>query len=540
MGKILTVLLALVLVAMSTEAQNIPLRPDMPEGLPGALIRGGRGATAFYMLDTLCDASVVSGVIAGGPSAAFGDTAYKECSYRYFIEDAPEAKRVGFWVTKGWVYAQDEFTAVNGNFTLKGETAPGPIGIKNYRTIIREEADSTYFSHMRFYTTDSVAVATANCEQEGIEYRVRSTATEDLSGGATDHCSFAFGTDALVDIRNQNPVNRMIDKILGIWNLYFCPMDSTGGAINTTAPADSCSPATVTHAYAYGTGVSNQDALDDTKGIQDVTHYQNAFIHFRSRGPQANCKLNFINNAVYNPLGTVTELRNEGDPDYLPRTFNIIANYYKKGPATLNGTYPIEVGTGDPDTDTLAVQSKVYIWGNEFDDNGFDPWVTPHFNDQSVLDHQVYASQNMSFADVPVMGASEAFDYVIAHAGATPTNRIPIESTAMADARSNTGNTSTYVNHKGIPRNMADVAGGFPAISGSGMKQTTFRLPANPNGDDDSDGYLNWEEYVYVYFTLAAENQSSKKTLKIGYLQERYPWMKDTMLEISDAFAYNN
>lgn len=525
------VAILMVIFASMVEAQNIPLRPDMPEGLPGALIRGGRGATAFYGLDTLTDDSWVGGTVNS-------DSIYTRCSYRYFIEDAPEERRVGFWLVRGVVEAEAEFTAVNGNFSLLGQTAGGPIIIKNYRTIIREEADSTYFAHMRFYTTDNVAVATSNCEQEGIEYRVRSTATEDLIGGVTDHCSFGFGTDALTDIRNQNPSNRAIDKILGIWNLYFMPMDSTGGAINTTPPPDSCSPATDQHAYAFGCGVSNQGALDASKGIGDVTLYQNAFIHFRARAPQMNANGNFINNAVYNPIGGATEIRNEGDPAYLARNFNIIANYYKKGPATLNGTYPIEVGTGDPDVDTLANGAKYYVWGNVYDDNGFDPWPTPYINDQSMQNHKVFTSQNLSFAGVPVLGAEEAFDYVMAHAGATPVNRPAIESTVFADARSNTGNASTYVNHKGIPRNMADVLGGFPVISGSGTKQTRFRLPAFPNGDDDSDGYLSWEEAVWT-FTMDVENQSSKKTLKLGYYKRHYPWMMDTMVEISEFHEQN-
>jgi len=76
------------------------------------------------------------------------------------------------------------------------------------------------------------------------------------------------------------------------------------------------------------------------------------------------------------------------------------------------------------------------------------------------------------------------YDWVIATAGAWPADRDPVDARIIADVEGGTGQ---------IIASQADV-GGWPALA---ENTHTLELPADPNGDDDGDGYTNLEEWLH-------------------------------------------
>jgi len=72
------------------------------------------------------------------------------------------------------------------------------------------------------------------------------------------------------------------------------------------------------------------------------------------------------------------------------------------------------------------------------------------------------------------------FDWVLNDVGAFPLSRDSLDARLVNDTRNRTGgmiNSTT-----------------FPTLA---QNQRTLTLPANPNSDDDGDGYTNLEEWLH-------------------------------------------
>jgi hypothetical protein len=74
---------------------------------------------------------------------------------------------------------------------------------------------------------------------------------------------------------------------------------------------------------------------------------------------------------------------------------------------------------------------------------------------------------------------------VLANAGAWPASRDAVDQRVVSDVRNRTGRIITSQNQ----------VGGWPNL---GTPRRTLALPANPNGDDDGDGYTNLEEWLHA------------------------------------------
>ncbi len=72
---------------------------------------------------------------------------------------------------------------------------------------------------------------------------------------------------------------------------------------------------------------------------------------------------------------------------------------------------------------------------------------------------------------------------VLTHAGARPADRDAVDSPLSARSKPRTGHLIDSQNE----------VGGWPNLA---MNHRTFNIPANPNGDDDGDGYTNIEEVL--------------------------------------------
>lgn len=74
--------------------------------------------------------------------------------------------------------------------------------------------------------------------------------------------------------------------------------------------------------------------------------------------------------------------------------------------------------------------------------------------------------------------------YVYAQAGARPRDRDAVDTRIVEETRSRTGKMI----------DSQDEVGGFPQLA---ENSGAFMDPANPDGDDDKDGYTNLEEKLY-------------------------------------------
>jgi hypothetical protein len=79
--------------------------------------------------------------------------------------------------------------------------------------------------------------------------------------------------------------------------------------------------------------------------------------------------------------------------------------------------------------------------------------------------------------------------WVLSNAGARPVDRDAVDLRIVQEVRTKTGR---IIDHP------SDV-GGWPVLAQNNRPLTT---PANPNGDDDGDGYTNLEEWLHQ---MAAE-----------------------------------
>jgi hypothetical protein len=181
-----------------------------------------------------------------------------------------------------------------------------------------------------------------------------------------------------------------------------------------------------------------------------------------------------LNSYIYNPGIMATHAHNlswsEGSRS---SWFTAIGNSYKAGSSTglaMGGFLRIDYGSG----------SRLFTADNIAEGGS---WKTEEIHaDAAALRN---AKEESLWFPTPVrtMPSSAVRDLVLAHAGARPAKRDPIDARIVDEVGKGTG---------GIIDNENEV-GGAPKYS-----QTTraLQLPSNPNADDDGDGYTNMDEWL--------------------------------------------
>jgi len=554
-------LLALILLPAFALAQSIPFRPDFPAvDVPGANVTGGRDPDADnYVVDTILTNHTATWVeaVPGGTYPG-----YIRCNARYFAEVATSPKNA-FTGVSGYelVPYGDDIAFDTGDWTWWNQTGPnGGIVFRNDGIAINAGSDNFYLEHHKFITGDSVRSINGtgqrlfNCEADGIQIQVSQSANSDLVGGVVSHCTTLHGIDEGIGVFNNNPDLRKIDSLLFWRNLVGASVDiptnteavDYGYPDNPDITTDGYSDGDCdNHSYGFSIGLSYQagDNIDPNKGNHDIVLIENMFPHNDARNVLSNCDLTMGNNLIYNADNRGTYFRNEGpsgDPGNAPATTsNLIANYYKAGPVTGGGLamQPVHFGEGfnnvinPADDDTLVAGSQVFMAGNQ------DDWSQDEFYVDAVGDrtpHIASTTRNdLSAWGYQFMGAEHLVDYLVPRVGASYRSRTVNEQTILHDVTtgemtySSEPLTATLI--KSVTNTNMPNAGGFPSIPYT--KRIFTDLPADPNGDDDSDGYSNLEEWVFDNHTKYAEYQG-KTILHGSWEYERYPWMGDTFTQL--------
>ena len=240
------------------------------------------------------------------------------------------------------------------------------------------------------------------------------------------------------------------------------------------------------------------------------TYHHNLIAHNDSRNPRwaSGCGYNdYRNNVLYNwgyESSYGGEARQTGDrrtPAILFSTINMVANYYKPGPATrseVKARIAKPSSRGSDDNGSWQVADN-YVDGSP--EVTADNWLGMHGNGFTRLDAPWEA--------MPIQQQSpkDAYLAVLDHAGCSLPKRDPVDDRLMAEARNGTAAHS----RNGVMPPPADV-GGWPELKSQpapndsdedGMPdEWESKHGLNPNDasdgalDGDKDGYSNLEEYL--------------------------------------------
>jgi pectate lyase len=264
-------------------------------------------------------------------------------------------------------------------------------------------------------------------------------------------------------------------------------------------------------------------------GNQFGTYHHNLIAHNDSRNPRwaSGCGYNdYRNNVLYN-WGYEScyggEAHQKGDrrkPPIEHSTINMVANYYKPGPATRSEVRdriakPSSRGSGD--------YGRWYVAANHVD--GF-PEVTA--DNWLGLDGNSFTKLTAPWEAMPILQQSpqEAYQAVLDHAGCSLPKRDSIDARIIEEVRQG---TATLGNNGII--DTPDGGGGWPALRSAKVPQDSdndgmpdewedkFGFDPNNAGDSakdqDADGYTNIEEYLngtdptmFVDYTRSENNIS--------------------------------
>lgn len=254
-------------------------------------------------------------------------------------------------------------------------------------------------------------------------------------------------------------------------------------------------------------------------GGKGASFHHNLLAHHTSRNPRF-CgsrytlqpdleNVDFRNNVIYN-WGFNSVYGAEGG------SYNLVNNYYKYGPATSSSVRSRIIA---PDADSSGIQpagvwGTFYINGNYV--NGYPAITQDNWGGVSVSGiskDDIKSDTEFDFDSVTTQDAKIAFEHVVAQAGVCLPKRDVIDQRIIQETITGTATYGETYNGGGVGIIDSQVeVGGWPALSSTTPPTDTDKDgmpddweiarsldPNNAddrNGDDDSDGYTNLEEYL--------------------------------------------
>ncbi len=421
--------------------------PALTPAFPGAegfgrLTSGGRGGTVLEVTN-LNDA---------GPG-----------SLRAAVESSG-ARTVVFKVS-GTIALRSPLIIKHDNITIAGHTAPGDgICIRDYSVLL--QADNIIIRYLRFRMGDKykqVADALGGIGQSDI---------------IIDHCSMSWGIDEVASFYdNKN------------FTMQWCLISES---LN-----NSCHPKGK-HGYA---GIW---------GGKGATFHHNLLAHHSSRNPRFNGSrtnwgitgeeiVDHRNNVIYN-WSENSAYGGEGGSQ------NIVANYYKYGPAT--GSKSLKKRIVNP----WGIDGRWYVAGNFV--WGFPEVTADNWNGGVASDFPatIRLAQPVPFAAVVTDSAETAYLSVLAAAGAVLPKRDAVDCRIIEEVRTGTAAYGSFPRAGAGIIDSQDEVGGWPELKTydvpvdndhDGMADDwELSVGLNPNAADDQkqdrdgDGYTNLEEYL--------------------------------------------
>jgi hypothetical protein len=376
-------------------------------------------------------------------------------SLRAAIKDT--AKRTIVFAVSGTIYLQKQLEIKNGNVTIAGQTAPGDgICIAGYPFSV--EADNVIIRFMRFRMGDI------------------NMAQDDALGGVgckniiIDHCSVSWSTDECASFyKNQNAT------------LQWC---------------------IVSESLYKSVHKKGSHGFGGIWGGINATFHHNLIAHHSSRNPRFNGtrlgqtltdKVDYRNNVIYN-WGYNSAYGGEGGQ------YNIVANYYKAGPATAKKKANRIVQISAEDN---LIPGVFYVADNYVDGNpvvSSDNWNGGVDTEAEIS--KVKANQPFSSEPIREQKAEDAYLMVLKTAGASLC-RDSVDKRIVEEVK--TGSAKFGATYEGGGKGIIDSqkeVGGWPELKS---------LPAPL--DSDSDGMPDeWEIANKLNPTDPSDNKSIHDT----------------------------
>jgi pectate lyase len=454
-------ILALIPNGFAADTPPVPAFPGA-EGF-GSMTRGGRGGKVL----------TVTNLNDSGPG-----------SLREACET--EGSRIVVFRVSGTITLESRLRISNPYITIAGQTAPGDgICIKKYPLSIN--ASEVIIRYIRVRLGDEAGV-----DADAISSRYNKNII-------IDHVSASWSVDETVSIYH-------CENVTVQWCLVSESMYNAGHAKGT-------------HGFG-GIWGSNRS-----------TYHHNLLAHHSSRNPRfaSGCGYNdFRNNVVYNwgyNSAYGGEKQQQGNENFNFTVINMVANYYKPGPATRPGkvTYRII----NPSSSNLAddfgkwyVADNVVHGNTAVTANNWDGGVQPQGGSSYIAGLKLH----QPFASMPIsqQTAEEAYYSVLDNVGASLPKRDTVDVRIVDETRNGyaTYEGVTYKNKNRVPDkskkcgiidSQTDV-GGWPELKslpapldsdGDGMPDEWEkrygldpRDASNASKDKDGDGYTNIEEYL--------------------------------------------
>lgn len=354
---------------------------------------------------------------------------------------------------------------IRGNTTIAGQTAPGGgICIADHATVI--SGNNVIVRYIRFRMGD---------KNQNKGYVDGSGGDDTFSGMDNtnviiDHCSVSWSSDeAMTFYRGDNLTLQ--------WNIISEPL-------NYSYHYESPGPDFQEHGYG---GIW---------GGQNASFHHNLIAHAKGRMPRFSGSgsfgdgktpglenADFRNNVVYN-WGSYSTNGGEGG------NYNIVNNYYKYGPSTTTGTTSGVDRRNmimNPSKSTELPYPKIYLDGNYVDNSSGisqSNWKGMAMASGTLADTaQSKVTSPFNLPAITTQSAQEAYELVLAGAGAVLPTRDTLDQRIINNVRNRTGR-------------LIDVQGGYP--HGTPYEQTVNAWPTLASGaapvDTDKDGMPDsWE-----------------------------------------------
>ena len=381
-------------------------------------------------------------------------------SLREGIEGQERARTIVFEVS-GTIALKSSIPIRNRNcyLTIAGATAPRPgITIRNHGFHIRGSVNDIFIKHIRLRTGDQGIPPNPTKSQMPdpitIEPGVRNL--------VVDHCSLSWGTDMNLmtgadDATFSNlitaealatPLHPKGPHSKGFYVLSYQGGDYGGRrtaiiqnlmAFNADrSPAVSAGSAVVANNYVHACGRSCSIQIDDHAGVRKGAVKASVVANVLGGGSARIALRSGVNPQSRFHLGRDNIFNG-----------NIIAEPWSSDNVTKQHPWPTHAPLP---AHKRAATREAAIWIR-----GYEP-----------------------------MPAEQVRDFVLAHAGARPADRDPVDERIISNINSGKGK---------IIASQEDV-GGWPDLA---ENRRTLTIPGNPSGDDDGDGYTNFEEWLHGF-----------------------------------------
>ncbi|TWU27744.1 hypothetical protein [Bythopirellula polymerisocia] len=422
---------------------------------PGANATGGRGGDVYHV--TTLDADK-NGAVDG--------------SLQYGINNAPANGRTIVFDVGGTIYlegltANDRLRYGKANITIAGQTAPGP----------------------------GITIAGTGTKWTGDNIILRNiTIRPNTNANGTTHDAF--------DLQLKNSI---MDHVTATWYTDE-GISSTDAGEMTTIQYAQINEGLNSAGHSYGSIIATE--VDDTH----LSYNHNLYAHNASRMPRIGSEvssqhpltiganLDFTNNVIYNWSNSKAGYSGTDQPS----NTNFINNYYIRG----NNAGSTIFSGGDASTPLFT--TNIYQSGNKYDSD------RDTVRDGVTVGSSAFAGSWKSHSKFAIDGVAEpdsadvALQRVLDYSGANWQNRNPIDERIVNSVRNQTGSVINDLSGATQAAEWNTILAQRTAVSrpagfdtdGDGMPdEWEVAHDLDPgmddhNGDFDSDGYLNLEEYL--------------------------------------------